>query len=344
MNLKIIINEEINNLNEGLSNIVYHFTHINNLISILKSNKFATSSNLGSNADAWKDKGKFYFFSTQRTKGMSGYGSRHGTVAIVLDGNKLNYNFKGFPTDYWSKKRNDYNSLVDYTSALQSAELEDRIVTDKPYIDNANKYIIEIHIEAKDDNRNLINIEGVNEVVQLSQNLNIPIYFYKNKNDFKLQNKSKAVAPENLGVEPKEKDNAWDIGAEKREGYNVKWFFKKVAPIIIIGNDIDNDYNEERNTIDNLLKECLKKYQISDEYNKIIKDINNKVNQLSTFWGKIYIEDEYHSLAAEIHNNRGNPNPYFREILKMLVNDMKKWRKGNLKEYIEKKTNSKIRY
>ena len=59
-------------LNEGLSDILYHFTYIPHLRNILKYNKFATSTNLGSSADASKDKGKFFFFSTQRTKGMSG--------------------------------------------------------------------------------------------------------------------------------------------------------------------------------------------------------------------------------------------------------------------------------
>jgi hypothetical protein len=64
---------------------------------------------------------------------------------------------------------------------------------------------------------------------------------------------------------------------------------------------------------------------------------------LNTSWGRMYIDDEYHVLQAEIHNNRGNPNPYYRELLRMIVSDMKKWKKNNLKEYIEKKTNTQIR-
>ena len=121
-NIENNINDNIesqtdNMLSEGLSDILYHYTYIPHLRNILKYNKFATSTNLGSSADASKDKGKFFFFSTQRTKGMSGYAQHHeNNVAIVLDGRKLNYTFKGFATDYWnwSKKRSEYQDLIQY--------------------------------------------------------------------------------------------------------------------------------------------------------------------------------------------------------------------------------------
>lgn len=333
------LNKELSFLNEGLSKILYHFTYISNLISILKYNKFATSSNLGSNADAKNDKGKFFFFSTQRTKGMAGYGSRHGTVAIVLNGEKLNQNFKGFPTDYWnwSKKRSDYKDINTYIDVLKSSELEDRIVTDKPYIDNASNYIMEIHIEASNDHRDLINKDDVDEIVNLCNKHNIPVYFYTDENNFKLQNKAKAVSPENLNVEVKEK-NDWDVSSGERELYDMKWLFKKIAPIIIVGNDdITDSHNSERNKIESLLKAGLEKYNSSDQYDNIMSDINTEVRQLSTSWGRIYGDDKFYSMQAEIHNKRGDPNPYYRELLKLLINDMKKWKVGNIKDYFNKK-------
>jgi len=333
----------INILNEGLSDIVYHFTYPTNLVGILRINKFATSSNLGSTADFRKDKGKFYFFSTQRTKGMSGYGSRHGTVAIVLNGRKLNQTYKGFPTDYWnwSKKRADFNNINDYINALKSSELEDRIVTDKPYIDNANNYILEIHIEAKSEDRNLISKENLDEIQILTQKYNIPTYFYADENNFKLQNKNKAVTPENLGIDPKEKET-WDVSDDERDEYNTTWFFKKIAPIIIVGNEMTGGYNDEKDAIEKLLKDCLERYNRNNQYDNVMTDINDKVKRISTSWGRFYGDDEYNVLSAEIHNNRGNPNPYLREILKMIVADMKKWRKNNFKEYVVKKLNYKL--
>jgi hypothetical protein len=346
-----IVNDELNKnnctleeqapmLSEGLSDILYHFTYVTSLISILKYNKFATSSNLGSNADQWKDKGRFYFFSTQRTKGMSGYGSHHGNVAIVLDGRKLNYTFKGFATDYWnwSKKMTDYKTLRDYTQALQSEEHEDRIVTNKPYIDVANKYIIEIHVlvNENEDKDRLI------EVDSLCKGYNIPVFFYNDDSSFKLQNKAKAISLESINLQPKEK-SAYDDKEEDREFYNAKWFFKKIAPCIIAGNDLNDGYNDERDKIEKLLKQMLEKANQPDQYDNVLTDINDKVKRLGTSWGRMYADDEFLSTQAEIHNNRGNPNSYLRELLKMLVLDMKKWRVKNLKEYFNKKFQAGIK-
>lgn len=333
------LNEE-DMLNEGLSNILYHFTYTSSLLSILKYNKFATSSNLGSNADSWKDKGRFYFFSTQRTKGMSGYARHHGNVAIVLDGRKLNYTFKGYATDYWnwSKKRSDYKSIGDYTNALQSEENEDRIVTNKPYIDNANKYIIEIHIlvnENEDKDR-------VYEIESLCKNLNVPVFFYTDDNSFKLQDKRKAIPLANISLEPKDK-SAYDEKEGERDLYNAKWFFKKIAPAIIAGNEIGGGYNDEKEVIEKMLKEMLDKGEQSDQFDNVMSDINDKTNRLKTSWGRMYADDEFLSMQAEIHNHRGDPNPYLRELLKMLITDMKKWRVKNLKEYFNKKFQAGIK-
>jgi hypothetical protein len=343
MNIKSIINDELKELSiltEGLSDILYHYTYTTSRLSILKLNKFATSSNLGSTADSWKDKGRYYFFSTQRTKGMSGYARHHGNVAIVLDGRKLNYDFKGFPTNYWnwSTKRSDYKSISDYTQALQSEENEDRIVTNKPYIDNANKYIIEIHIfiTEQSDKNQMIEIEN------LCKNLNIPIFFYTDENNFKIQNKIKSLPLESISLEPKEK-SSYEEKEGERDLYSAKWFFKGIAPSIIAGNDMIDGYNDEKDAIEKLLKILLEKGGQPDQYDNVMSDINDKINRLNTSWGKMNADDEYYSMQAEIHNHRGDPNPYLRELLKMLINDMKKWRVKNLKEYFNKKFKAGIK-
>jgi hypothetical protein len=339
-NVENNINNKADIISEGLSDILYHYTYTSSLLSILKYNKFATSSNLGSNADSWKDKGRFYFFSTQRTKGMSGYAQHHGNVAIVLDGRKLNYTFKGSPTDYWnwSKKRSDYKNIGDYTQALQSEENEDRIVTNKPYIDNANQYIIEIHIlisENEDKDR-------IDEINTLCQGYSISVFFYTDENSFKLQDKRKAVGLESLNLQPREK-SAYDEKEGERDLYNAKWFFKKIAPPIIAGNDNNEMNNNERDIIEKLLKQLLEKGGQADQYDNVMQDINDKVKRLSTSWGRMYADDEFATMQAEIHNHRGDPNPYLRELLKLLINDMKKWGVKNLKEYFNKKFKAGIK-
>jgi hypothetical protein len=348
LNVNKVINEELNMLTEGLSDILYHFTWADHLVNILKTNKFATSSNLGSNADSWKDKGRFFFFSTQRTKGMAGYGSHHGTVAIVLDGRKLNYTFKGDATDYWnwSTKMADYKTRTDYINALKSEENEDRIVTNKPYIDNANKYIIEIHVWAKDGERNYVSLPSMETIVTLCKQYNIPVYFYIDEKDYKLQNKLKAVTPESLGLEPPSTEKSpYEEKEGERELYNAKWFFKKIAPAIIAGNDMNDGYNDERDKIEKLLRELLEQGGQPDQYDNVMTDINDKVKRMnpSNGYGYVYADDEYRSIQAEIHNHRGDPNEYLRKVLMMLIADMKKWRVKDLKEYFNKKFKAGIK-
>jgi hypothetical protein len=335
MNIISIIKEEFGGmLSEGLSRIVYHFTYSSNLANILKTNKFATSSNLGSQADSWKDKGRFYFFSTQRTKGMAGYGSHHGNTAIVLDGQKLNQKYKGFPTDYWnwSKKRSDYPSIGDYTNALQSEEHEDRIVTNEPFIDNAKSYMLEIHVLAKEGDREYIDKLRMQEILDNAGN--IPIYFYDNNNNFKLQNKLRAVPPEKLGLELEDEKERFESSSDY-----ALWAFEKVAPYIILKNNIGGGYNDERDALVNLLKSYYEKVGKPEEYvNDKITELDEKVKKLGSYWLDDY--EQYRVLSSEIHNNRGNPNPFFRELLKMLINDMRKWKVKDLKQYVTKKLKS----
>ena len=51
---------EFEQLNEGLSSILYHFTHLSNLKNILHENKFQASIIIGSDADKKINKNKFY--------------------------------------------------------------------------------------------------------------------------------------------------------------------------------------------------------------------------------------------------------------------------------------------
>ena len=133
--MKIIITEEqYKLLNEGTNRgEVYYYT--NNIKEILSSNKINLSSNLGSDRDKFGN--RYFFLSLSRTPGVNiGYG-KNSNYRLVLDGNKLNQNFKSIPVDYW--KGNSVRYEVEY-------EYEDRIITDKPVINNISKFIIRIEI------------------------------------------------------------------------------------------------------------------------------------------------------------------------------------------------------
>jgi hypothetical protein len=123
--LKLLIEQIIQ---EVLSDIVYHYTDLTKLNSILEEDKFMTSVALGTSSDSRLNKNRVYYFSTARSKRGS-YGSKSfQSVQLVLNGQKLSQNYKGGPVDYWGQ----------YEKGKGHSETEDRIFTNKPYIENAS--------------------------------------------------------------------------------------------------------------------------------------------------------------------------------------------------------------
>ena len=324
INLKHIIKEEIENiLSEGISDIVYHFTHITNLINILKTDKFITGTNLGSPADAKIDKGRAFFFSTQRSRGKSGYGRSGGNVCIVLDGRKLSQIYKGFPVDYWgwSKKKSDWDTDSEYMTALQSTEMEDRIVTDDPYIDNARRYIIEIHIMidwAVKEN----DIEDMNKLAG-----DIPVYYYTDEEAYKLINKKKSVLPKDL--ELKRDDDPYE-----RSSYFMTHLMTLAPLMMLDGRNEDEIYN--------LMNDYLKEEGKLDLFDKYKGKLRGEISDLYRYmyyieWDNYTHGGKYNSITADIHNNRSNPDIRYRKLLKILVNDMRVLGVKNIKDYMAKK-------
>ena len=330
MKLIGIIKEELKLLNEGLSDILYHFTDINSVQNILNTNKLNTSSNLGTLADAQKDKGKSFYFSTQRSKGKSGYGYNTGDGAVlVLDGKKIMSKYKGFPIDYWnwSMSRKDYSDEQGYINALRSKELEDRIVTNEPYIEPASDYIKEIHIDLSRPwylkKSDAINIE------HKAKELGIPIYFYNNKNQYQLQNKVKALPLESINTEFQD---------EEHESYKSKhsdfiYIFKDMMPYISFNTIYETEFWQ-------LLMEYLESEDKAQEFNQYKQEIDKRISEIHEFY-KIdrqkhwyYIKDTYTSLMASFHNHKSSTDPYYREFLKLLIKDMREFKTTNLKQYL----------
>jgi hypothetical protein len=318
-------------LTEGISDIVYHYTYVDHLLSILRTNRFATSSNLGSVADSWKDKGRFFFFSTQRTKGLSGYGRNHGTVCIVLDGRKLNQRYKGHPTDYWnwSTDPKEYKDKQTYRQALLSKENEDRIVTDEPFIENAKSYILEVHILAirESDHTAMVDNEEISAISSYSDG-DFPIYYYITEQDYKLQNKAKSVLPKDLGIV--DDPNKW-----RSSERSMVYTFKKLAPYIIASSE------QNKEPIEFILKRHLKSIGKEEMFDNIMKEIDEKAKNISYYrnqgYGNPFGDDAYNGMSADIHNNRGNPDTLYRDLLKIMVKDMRRIGAKNLKDYMHNK-------
>ena len=200
-------------LSEGISTITYHFTSLYGCTKILSKNAFflTLSSN---NADAYDNKRLFYL-STQRGRNKQlGYAGHLGSCArIQLDGSIVMNNFKGKPLDYWGDsmgKQSYYrdNAKSIYGSGFNQArkthhnfEMEDRIFSYSPVIENAVKYIkrIDVFIDPRTDRLVTTQVQKyvdeinqkisdekieVSTIFALCSRYKIPIYIYNSEKDF----------------------------------------------------------------------------------------------------------------------------------------------------------------
>lgn len=206
-------NDIKNIIKESITPIIYHFSKINKVINILENNNFILRLALEGNKPI--NKNKFFFLSTTRIKNsnigfpatMAKYDS---LVRLELNGQKLNNNYKSIPVSYWNPSRdindpeykhytNNKYSKEFYQNFNKHDENEDRIIHDKKYIPNANKYITKIDVFVNEVD---INNQELQYLKFLADQLNIPIYFYDDLKYFDHQTTkySFQVQPNNIPV------------------------------------------------------------------------------------------------------------------------------------------------
>ncbi|PNX49203.1 MAG: hypothetical protein BV459_00590 [Thermoplasmata archaeon M11B2D] len=182
---------------EGISPVLYHTTYAANAANILDKDKFVLSVAVNHpREEEIANSGKrvrLFYLSTSRSK-LGSYQDTGGVtgVTFVLDGKKISNNFSGKSIDYFSGSGSGSGNIFD-------GELEDRIVSDKPEITHASKYITEVHLLLGE---NLVHssgsvLPGVKPdlfilLKNLAKKRNIPFYMYTNRKHFLLQNKKEA--------------------------------------------------------------------------------------------------------------------------------------------------------
>ena len=185
---------------ERISPVVYHWTNLVELSSMLKTNVKQLNPAFGNPSDLRHNSGKLYFLSTSRVKwgGYSRSSFYHENIGIivVLDGDKLNNNYAGRSVDYWGQNMRNTAFAMGRDTFLRNNENEDRLVTNKSEIKNIKAYINEIHIFVPPKPKPYA-INGLNDI----KNLFTPIYYYRSAEAFKTLNKSKASkeVPEYVG-------------------------------------------------------------------------------------------------------------------------------------------------
>ena len=188
---------ESTELREGLSSILYHFTYFESLKSILGANEFRLTPSIGTDPEiaAIAKPKNIYYMSTTRSKlGSYHYPATEGNnrkqgALLVLDGDKLQASgYSGRPTNYW----------VGNPKTPEQDEAEDRIFSTKSAIDDAARYIKELHVlfnfsihtQPKlydEELRKLISI------LRLAKQRKIPYWVYDNGRKFVFMDKNSAI-------------------------------------------------------------------------------------------------------------------------------------------------------
>lgn len=192
------------NITAGISDVVYHYTSINKAYQILEENEFKLTF-VSSSDDANTPKNKYYYLATTRSKlGAYHIGSNWG-VLLKLNGRKLGNNLIGNPIDYWGR---EFRKV-----APAKNEMEDRIWSDEPSIENAAKYIDEVHIFFVGDlHNNDATKRQLRELLLVAKKKGIPTYLYIDENSARMLDKRKAIPLSKIDLKTGPKEKAYNFG------------------------------------------------------------------------------------------------------------------------------------
>lgn len=309
-------------LNESVSDVVYHYTYAPNLVNILKTNTINLAPSYGISVDQSLNYNKLFSLSlTTARNSVTGYHSSgknpdnaKGKVRLQMDGRELNYNYKSKHVDYWQ-----YPRTKEFTKNGGSYdEMEERIISDKNYIPNANRYItaIEIFIDERQ-------MKYYYEIQRLAKEYNIPCYFYNNGRDFNYSLKQNAVQ---LPTEYEQTDEYNPNSTDEEKKMNTIMKIIKLAAIVSYGNL----------TLKNKILEYAK--QNGYDVEKLNTDIDERIKAMKySYLGSPsdYMMSELRSvISAEVGNNRSTTDNFIRYVLMLMGRDMKKNGLNTINDYI----------
>lgn len=321
-------------LKERMSNIVYHFTSISNVLRMAEENKIYLQSALEGFSNTSKTN-KLFYLSTTRTKYQSfGYSRKftNNSARIELDGDALNYVMKGQPYNYFNGSLfdngkqyylADTNGLTKDKQEHVRDEAEDRLFSDKSYIPNARNVIRRIDIIITDisdkENPNYLNVYNL-----LMSHFSQITYVYDNLNDFNKQSDN------TINKKFTEDYEKYGYGTYNRDSYTFDFSTVQAVLALIF-------FNETNNLKEDAAK-LLKQYGLEELLHKgILKNIEQYHDY--PYSGDIYRLIEKVSYGLSSFSRK--PNNIKSKVLQMLSDYFKKHKLRNYKDLVKYKiTNS----
>ena len=347
--MKLLMEQWRKFLKEGISDVVYHYTNgVERGAKILEQNKFMASGGFTKDVESELGKGKLYYFSTARTPANAYTGNYPQGVIFKLDGRALAQKYKGVPLDYWAtKKRSSKKAANPDPGETEGFEAEDRILLDEPYIEDADRYIDEIHFaiplyrfekgmfddkptRKKGSSIENYQMEGLRKGVAVAEQRNIPYYIHIDKQTFPFVEvgKKKALTSlaafmeevEKSGVtvnEPRDPASVYKSRSGAQIGEDEVFLYVQAAQDILAGKERFEGANVKDKV--GYKEESERKREASEIFRALTQG-------RPTPAGRYYrsIDNDLHSVSS---------NPKARETLEMLASLMRSTKKKTLKDF-----------
>lgn len=217
---------KIINLLEALSSVLFHTTSLKNALSILQNDKFLLTPVIENDIEHNIDGSHNYFMSFSRTK-TNGFtvgmvnASVLPVVTFIINGDILSNNYAGTPVKYSQNHAN---------------ELEDRLVTNRPSINNASKYIKSINVLV--NNHSKSSIQGIIALQSIAKSNQLPINFYNNPNDFVLLSNPVQL---NTTINDNDRDVRSDLKDDGTNSTNSSDYSDLIQLLSSTPNELDNN-------------------------------------------------------------------------------------------------------
>ena len=346
--MKLLMEQWRKFLKEGISDVVYHYTNgIEKGAKILEQNKFMASGGFTKDVESELGKGKLYYFSTARTPANAYTGNYPQGVIFKLDGRALGQKYKGVPLDYWAtKKRSSKKAANLDPGETEGFEAEDRILLDEPYIEDADRYIDEIHFaiplyrfekgmfddEPKRKAGSSIEaytMKGLRDGVAIAEQRNIPYYIHIDKQTFPFVEvgKKKALTSlaafmeevEKSGVtvnEPRDPASVYKSRSGAQIGEDEVFLYVQVAQDILAGKERFEGANVKD-------KVGYKDESQRKDLGKVIfRNLTGSPNMQGRF---------YRDIDNPLHNISSNPKA--RKTLELLASLMRSTKQKTIKDF-----------
>ena len=178
---------------EYLQNNMYRVQNITTFFEVVEKNRIRTS--VAGYKEKNHNRNKLYYVSFARNVHSDYIDDMcDDDVLIVFDGLKLNNNFRSVPVKYFESELN---------------EAEERIITNKEYLENALSYIKEVHISLA---YNSYSQDFYNKLLKMHDKLiknGINLWYYKNTNDCKILNIKSATKRPDVNVRANASYKEW---------------------------------------------------------------------------------------------------------------------------------------